>query len=323
MNYSLKIQAKIGAILFFIAIAIIVYGFTKISMDPYDFIRSPIIRVMIPSSVFIGVIGLCLFNRYRKSPSFPKYRTDTLSKMDENQIIDMIKNELSRAKPSKKVILKQLYNLKINSSLSDNEFFDIVGEVFQLNPKFFKIALYSELRNNLIKIFGNEGIKMMDTYILEKYCFNNGEKIIYYFDATIMQEIPKNYSLKVRSGYILVTTHRIIAHGKLKIIPYESVGRILLDIGPNVSIKKARNIYSSCSEDSYGYPFPIIDLLNLRGSRDGKKINYKVNSDELFARKKKCPCKVEIRLKEGEQGRQLLETLKSFSHSGPDSNVMS
>ena len=270
----------------------------------YDYRLSGMIAGM---SFWTCIFGIIIMYRNRGSTRLPKQRPYNLE--DKNQIINEI-NEIKEkfkgieyetytTKSLKKIILIHLYNLKLYYTLSNEEYFSIVGEIYQTNPKLFMGTLYSELRYNLGKIYGDKGIKELDMYILDNYCFAHGEHISYKCDASIHQKFPKLYTVKVRSGYIVVTNKRIIALGNLKIEPHSTLAREVFEIGPKINPKKGKNMFLTNSEDCYGYMFPLKEVRNLYSNYGAKKIKFNDTTT--------------IYIKSRDQGQELLETLKSFS----------
>jgi len=204
-----------------------------------------------------------------------------------NQVMDRIKKALEMRKPSITEILANLYTLQANNSLSNFEFFDRIGETYQLNPKFFMLSIYPKIRLKLSKIYGDEGMRVMNKYILEKSCLDEGEQIIYELNGTIRQKFLKKYTIKVLHGTIYVTNSRIIAHGKFEFRLYQSAGAVIF--GTTKSPKKAKIAYISRSGPCYGYPFPIKNLHGLRHyelSYSVKHYNKIVSRITIIASKK-------------------------------------
>ena len=207
---------------------------------------------------------------------------------------DKIKNLLEMKKPPKKKILSSLFTLQANDSLSKLEFFDIVGKIYQLNPLYFMFSIYRKLWSKSRKIYGVEGMKKMEKYIMENYCLNEGEQILYEWQGMIRQKVPKKYdwiwvgNLR-QPGTIYITNERIIAHGALAVYPYESYFRTVITGGGGTKDpKKARKYYIQESGPCYGYNFPINDLHDLQ--MDKQKIIYFIGDSRI---------KINISKKEG------------------------
>jgi len=224
-------------------------------------------------------------------------------KIEQNQLIWMIKASVQMKEPSKRDFLTHLYNLKKNYSLSDHEFFDVIGEAYQLNPKFFRLSLYPEIRKKLRRIYGDEELCFLDKYLLERFCFYEGEHILYECMASISQDFPKMYNIKVNSAYIIVTNRRIIAQGKLFVSPHNSPGQdwlVALELA-NDPKEKREGGYILNSEDCYGYIFPILRLYNLIKLHDGEEINYLNENSKII-----------VILPKKEVGEQLFQILEKF-----------
>ena len=224
-------------------------------------------------------------------------------KIEKNQLIWMIKASVQMKEPSKRDFLTHLYNLKKNYSLSDYEFFDVIGEAYQLNPKFFRLSLYREIRKKLNRIYGDEELCNLDKYLLEKFCFYEREHILYECMASISQDFPKMYNIKVNSAYIIVTNRRIIAQGNLFVSPHYSPGRdwlVALELA-NDPKEKREGGYILNSEDCYGYIFPTLGLSNLIKLHDGEEINYLNENSRII-----------VILPKKEVGEQLFKILEKF-----------
>ncbi|MHA1479641.1 MAG: hypothetical protein ACTSPU_15725 [Promethearchaeota archaeon] len=92
-----------------------------------------------------------------------------------------IEKALLMRKPSKDGILKCLYALQAENSLPAFEFFDVIGDIYQRAPVFFMSSIYPKIRRKFGKIYKNEGMRVMDKYILEKFCLDEGEQIKHEF----------------------------------------------------------------------------------------------------------------------------------------------
>ena len=92
---------------------------------------------------------------------------------DINQIANKIYEEMSSADRSITRVVTYLQDLQTKEeyqSLTDSEFYDIVGETFKLNPSIFMKTLYGDWR-----FYKNINGSEMEKYILEKYCLYDGE----------------------------------------------------------------------------------------------------------------------------------------------------
>lgn len=174
---------------------------------------------------------------------------------DSNQILNIIKEELQKPKPNSSKILNTLLDLRSKAEFqqfSDSEFFNIVGETFNLNPEFFMKELYKSFRKKIGKLIGAEKLKEMEKYILEKYCLHEGEQIFLEFNGNFVQNKKMTQPIFLDSASIFITNDRIIGQGKLK------------------------GLYNKYSSELafYGYVFPIKNIHKLRKVRNN--IRYRV-----------------------------------------------
>ena len=197
-----------------------------------------------------------------------------MEKNTSNQHMIRIKNVLERKKPSGAEIRGYLTTLQADKSLPPFEFFDVVGETYQLNPTFFMLSIYPKIRRKFGKIYKNEGMRVMDKHILEKYCLDEGEKIIHEFSGTSKLKVPKKYVIRIINGTFYVTNLRIIAQGKLGFDLDLAAGQTILEFGggSTKNPKKALKQYISGSKSCYGYSFPIKNLFKLNRFTTGSKI---------------------------------------------------
>jgi len=197
-----------------------------------------------------------------------------MEKNTSNQYIIRIKNALERKKPSGVEIRDYLTTLQVDKSLSTFEFFDVVGETYQLNPTFFMLSIYPKMRRKFGKIYKNEGMRVMDKYILEKFCLDEGEQIKHEFYGTVKLKVPKKYVIRIINGTFYVTNRRIIAQGKLGFDLNLSTGQAILEFGggSTKNPKKALKHYISSLKSCYGYSIPIKNLYRLLRFTSGSKI---------------------------------------------------
>ena len=88
-----------------------------------------------------------------------------MEKNTSNPHIIRIKKALEMKNSSE--LRNHLYALKVDNSLSDLEFFDILGEIFNLKPKFFTEQLYKDIKKKIRKLNGDEGVKFMEHYLIK------------------------------------------------------------------------------------------------------------------------------------------------------------
>lgn len=182
---------------------------------------------------------------------------------DVNQKVNTIIEEIKSPKPKISQIIKNLYNLRTKEeyqSLSDSEFYDIVGKTFISNPEYFMKNIYFKLKQ---KIHGNINGKEMDKYIFENFCLNAGEQILYECEGKITQSNPKTIEVKTSvDGMLYITNLRIIAQGTLSVSGGGYFQRMPVKTG---IIDSSTDQELSC----YGYQFKIKNLIGLRKEKKG------------------------------------------------------
>ena len=256
----------------------------------------------------ISVFLLCWIISDRIEKSRIKRKTKGIETFTPNQVMDKIEKALEMEKPSREEVLTYLYNLQANESLSNLELFDLIGKTYQLSPVFFMFSIYPKLRSKLSKIYGDEGMRVMNKHILEKYCLEEGEQILYELDGIIRQKVPKKYAWIMvgnlrQAGTIYITNKRIVAHGRLDLSPHESFLRVIItDGGGTKDPKKAEKAYINDSAPCYGYEFPINDLHGLK--KDYRKIIYFSGNSRI---------KINLSRKE-DNGDKLFEILDKFQN---------
>lgn len=165
-------------------------------------------------------------------------------------------------------------NIDKNSSISESEFFNIVGETFKFDPDFFMKELYKTFRNKMSIGIGAEKLKEMEKYIIKKFCLLEEEQILYECKGIVKQtELLKQtksgkykrdsspVKISVSSGNIFLTNYRIIAQGKLKVSGGEN--SFLWFWAPSLSdftgFSRRAERKKAIIESSplFGYQFPI------------------------------------------------------------------
>jgi len=104
--------------------------------------------------------------------------------------------------------------LEMRNSISDSEFFDIIGGAFKSDPEDYMKNLYGEVRRTMKKLYGDEKLKEMEKYILDKFCLLEDEQILFETEGRINIYHPP-FKLSIKSAKILVTNYRLIAQGNL------------------------------------------------------------------------------------------------------------
>ena len=123
---------------------------------------------------------------------------------DINQVKNEIKEELEKGLPSKRKILSYLLDLLKKDkypSLSDFEFYDIVGYTYKLNLN-YKLNLemlfypiYNALKKKIKKLYGKEKRLEMEQYLREKFGLKGPEK---YGKNRQIQKSPLSLSTKIK-----------------------------------------------------------------------------------------------------------------------------
>jgi hypothetical protein len=200
-----------------------------------------------------------------------------------NDLKNNIKEEITSNAPNSDHIITYLFKLRRLLWKNLPEFYDIVGETFQLYPEFFMEYIYGNTLFNRPEI---------TKYILEKFCLYDEEKILMEFPGDIKQvdDIQSNIYVEVKGGTIYVTNYRIIAQGNLKIKghslnAYIWGGPILWSLSGGSKKRKSREgIIEGSSEQElpcYGYQFKRKNLSGLKRKTKPPGVKYLVLSDEL------------------------------------------
>ena len=106
---------------------------------------------------------------------------------DVNLIMDKIREEHEKGLPSKRKILSYLLDLLNKDkypSLSDIEFYDIVGETYKLNLdyklnlKMLFYPIYNALKKKIKKLYGDEKRLEMEQYLIKNFGLFGKEQIL-------------------------------------------------------------------------------------------------------------------------------------------------
>ena len=251
-----------------------------------------------------------------------------MNELNENQVLDNIKNEFEMPRPNSKRILKFLYQLGTEAKsqqLSDSEFFDAVGKIFRLNSEFFMKELYKDFMDKMGKIIGVEKRKEMERYIIEKFCLLEDERILYELSGNIKQtELIKQkpsgkykmdtmpLKISVRPADIFITNKRMIGHGVLKASGGEKTkGAVFyltsLWVFTGGSKKAERKDALIESSPVFGYQFSTKNHWGLGKSKLLHIVAYFVNIDNL-----KCTISIKPtdKAKREEQMSKIFEILR-------------
>jgi len=126
----------------------------------------------------------------------------------KNEVMNRIQEELEKGFPSKRKIYSYLLDLLNKGkypSLSDFEFYDIVGETYKLildyklNLQMLFTPVYKALKKRIRKLYGKEKWREMEQYLQEKYRIYHPEK---YGISIQEREPPRSLSTKVKYGFL-------------------------------------------------------------------------------------------------------------------------
>jgi len=187
---------------------------------------------------------------------------------DANLIKDKIREELEKGMPSKRKVLSYLLDLLKKDkypSLSDFDFYDIIGYTYKLNLD-YKLNLemlfypiYNGLKKKIKKLYGKEKRLEMEQYLIEKFGIYGPEK-------KIGKKQQKQYSPRssfttikyVLSALVLITGIITLIIGvfvysfvsKSAGITSAIIGIILILSGICIISKTSRRLYDCCIEIS-------------------------------------------------------------------------
>lgn len=178
---------------------------------------------------------------------------------DINQVVNNIKEEINELEPSYSRIKTYLTDLQTKTefqSLSDIEFFNIVGETFKVIPELFMNNRFHS--NYLPYSFPKEKREQMARHIIEKHSLYDGEKILHECDANIkMVDLKTGRTqviISVNNGHLIVTNNRIIAQGKLEVVGGRGIGS---SSRRDETIKNIMEASTKQELPCYGYEIPI------------------------------------------------------------------
>ncbi|MHA1987584.1 MAG: hypothetical protein ACW98D_13175 [Promethearchaeota archaeon] len=205
-----------------------------------------------------------------------------------NQAINNIDEEFKRVRPSPQRIISLLFNLRIDQEgieispkdewcyVSESEFLNIVGDIFNKNPEFYMKYLYRRIRKRVRKLCGIEKLNELEKQIIKKFCLYPGEQILLEFNGAIQfSENPKLRSRGTSIGLtrvgatLYITNNRIIAQGMIKArggstsTGWSSCKRI---------------IDTSRQEKCYEYVFPSKNISKLKRKNITGAVNYNIEN---------------------------------------------
>ncbi|MHA1486973.1 MAG: hypothetical protein ACTSSC_07345 [Promethearchaeota archaeon] len=214
-----------------------------------------------------------------------------------NQVVNNIKEEINELEPSYSRIKTYLTDLQTKEefqSLSDIEFFNIVGETFEVIPELFMNNRFHS--NYLPYSFPKEKRKQMARRIIEKHSLYDGEKILHECDTNIkMVDLKTGRTqviISVNNGHLIVTNSRIIAQGKLEVVGGRGIGS---SSRRDETIKSIMEASTKQELPCYGYEIPINPIKFPRSrkkykEKPKKRVSYYVKmGDKTFGVSIKLP----------------------------------
>ena len=197
---------------------------------------------------------------------------------DVNQVVKNIKEEINELKPSYSRIKTYLTDLQTKEefqSLSDIEFFNIVGETFKVIPELFMNNRFHS--NYLPYSFPKEKREQMARHIIEKHSLYDGEKILHECDANIkMVDLKTGRTqviISVNNGHLIVTNNRIIVQGKLEVVGGRGIGS---SSRRDETIKGIMEASTKQELPCYGYEIPISPIKFTRSRKKYKEKPKKI-----------------------------------------------
>ncbi|MFW9782766.1 MAG: hypothetical protein ACFFFB_10835 [Candidatus Heimdallarchaeota archaeon] len=213
--------------------------------------------------------------------------------IDNNQFVHVL-NELKalvkRRKINEIIRLFTRFQLKVIPEykfLTDTQIYDLIGEVMNYDPILFSEKLYQGVRGTI----PIEKFREMERYIMEKYSFYSGEKILHEYYGKVGYYVPRvvmgNIKFQITSAIIYITNYRIIAHGFLKAgSSYATIFGGLMGTaysagkmrGAIFEIRDLHKQLDSEQKSCFGYQFPHTGMMDLRLHQGG--IEYCLKSDQ-------------------------------------------
>jgi hypothetical protein len=117
----------------------------------------------------------------KKTQEMEQFLIENFSLYGPKQILNRIEREFEKAEPSKEINWRLFLKTRILSylndvltkeeykSLSDSEFYEIVGELFKLNPDFFRDYLHEDFFTKFGKLRGMEKNTEMVVFLSKNY----------------------------------------------------------------------------------------------------------------------------------------------------------
>ena len=210
--------------------------------------------------------------------------------------LDNLKNILKSAIKigNKREIVSILKNILDSESLSNEDFYDLIGFLLIENPEYFMNKFYKFFLKKILWRFNSAKLGEMEEYILKKYSFFEGEELLTSFKGRIIQKDTQV------TGRVYLTNYRVIAHGKFGPTTMSSIGAAGAGMagggsgtqgstmaGASMAVnstiqqylqKKLQGIMkqnSQTNKSCYGYQYPIMNAFYI--VRKKKSFNYRVN----------------------------------------------
>ncbi|MFX1296248.1 MAG: zinc ribbon domain-containing protein [Promethearchaeota archaeon] len=111
----------------------------------------------------------------------------------------------------KNILVDYIARISQFDEISRKKIYDLIGKILEEDLQFFKHKLFKVFYKTIQKFLVSSLRIEMEKYIMEKYWFFKGEKLVISSKGSII--FSKNY-FEVR-GRFYITNHRIIALGKL------------------------------------------------------------------------------------------------------------
>lgn len=180
-----------------------------------------------------------------------------------------------------KPVIKKIKNALYDTKLPHTEVYDIFGVMTQKDPEFFMTYIYPVIFKNRFRIFKTNDVVEMSKYILEQYCFLEGEHLKEIFMGHIYHKEIQPIQF---NGTIFLTNYRINLVGDIVQTNPVSFGLISGLIKSSINARRRamrdelarvyRTNFSSFDVGEWGYVFPITNAKYI--NRDKKRIWYRV-----------------------------------------------
>lgn len=242
-----------------------------------------------------GVVEYC--RKMREGEDYDYSRVEELLNQTMNDLENIIKPQIPNLwRLSKKALLK------INDTIAERVrdmfkkvyditlVYDFLGRLLSQNVQFFDVRFCNSYNSKIANKLTPELKLEMESYILEKYCFLEGEFMISKFLGSL------THGKYILSGRIYATNYRIIGHGVYKRKEGgggpDGLGSLILwAIIAAVYYPTTKAIFNDIKKSMgkdlkykelpiFGYQFPILDAKNIKIAKQTLKFktdrNYKI-----------------------------------------------